>query len=66
MELELNAMLDRPLYDFGDWIEWNETWLCEMGASSTDAIVDEMFKKDLARDTARHIAKYQPAPRSAS
>jgi len=59
-------MLDKPLYDFGEWLEWNEFWLMALDPNSTtDAIVDEMFKKDLARDTARHIANHQPAPRSA-
>ena len=55
-----------PPYDFGEWFEWNESWLMALDPDSlTDAFIDETFKKDLARDTARHIASHQPAPRSA-
>lgn len=55
-----------PPYDFGEWFEWNESWLMALDPDSlTDAFIDETFKKDLARDTARHIANHQPAPRSA-
>ena len=63
MDLELKELLDIPLYHFGEWLEWNESWLCEL---DDDALIDEEFERDLALDTARHILNHQPAPRSAS
>ena len=48
------------LYSFDEWIGWNEAWLIDSGL--TDADIEKIYIKDLARDE----ASPQPAPRVAS
>lgn len=61
MNYETKALLNIPLYHFGDWLEWYGSLVGE-DEDLTSARIDAMFRQDLARDTAH----WQQVARSAS
>lgn len=45
------------LYSFGDWVEWNESWLMDTHLSESE--VHDMYMADLATDMAKPEIKLE-------
>ena len=48
------------LYSFGDWVEWNESWLMDSHLSESE--IHDMYLADLAWDTLKDEPKPKAIP----